>query len=138
MSLRTESILYNLQAWLSAEAPGISTVAGGFLSGSPAEVVAIVDNGGEVSVYIDRTDVAIQIIARGVSRVETQRRANELAAIMRGRFGGLELPEVTVEGDIYPAIIAWGFTPQSKPGYIGIDENRLHMWSANFTVIIGG
>lgn len=136
--MRIESILYNLQAWLATEAPGIETVAGGFLEGSAEEIVTVVDNGGMTEPWYERTDVAIQIIARGASRVESQRRANELAAIMRGRFGGVELPEVTVEGEVYPAVTAWGFLPQSKPGYIGIDENRLHMWSANFIIVIGG
>lgn len=135
---RTETIIFNLQAWLAVQAPDIVTVAGGFLEGSPEECTALLDNGGDVSVEIDRTDAAIQTITRSTSRVRAGRIANELASIMRGRFGGLTLPEVTVEGDIYPEAEVWSFKPQSKPGYIGIDENRLHLWSANFTVVIGG
>lgn len=135
---RDESILYNVQAWLASEAPDIVTAAGGFLENSPEEVVAIIDNGGIVQTQYDRTDAAFQIISRSVSRVTAQRKANILAAVMRGRFGGVELPEVTVEDETYPAVTVWAFLPQSKPGYIGIDENRLHMWSANFIIVIGG
>lgn len=135
---RDETILFNVQAWLATEAAGVQTVAGGFLEGSPEEVAAIIDNGGTVQTQYDRTDAAFQIIARADSRVTAQRNANILAAVMRGRFGGVVLPAVTVEGEVYPAITAWAFLPQSKPGYIGIDENRLHMWSANFIIVIGG
>ncbi len=136
--MRVQTILYNLQAWLATEDPSIVTVAGGFLENSPQEVTAIIDNGGNVLPWYERTDVAIQTITRSVSRVSAGHIANTLTAIMRGRFGGVTLPEVTVEKEVYPEVVAWSFVPQSKPGYIGIDENRLHMWSANFTIVVGG
>lgn len=135
---RVDSILYNLQAWLATELPSIVTVAGGFLEGSPNDCTAIIDNGGVPSVEIDRTDAQFQFITRSTSRVAAGIAANNLTSVMRGRFGGLTLPAVTVEGHDFPEVVVWSFTPQQKPGYIGIDENRLHMWSANITVVIGG
>ncbi len=136
--MRVQSIIYNLQAWLLTEDATLLTAAGGLLEDSPQEITAIIDNGGSVEPWYERTDVGIQMLTRAVSRVSGGNIANRFTAIMRGRFGGVTLPAVTVEGELYPAVVAWSFVPQSKPGYVGIDENRLHLWSANYTIVIGG
>lgn len=138
MSRRIYSIIPNLAEYLRTVFPDYTFVNDGFLEGMGSDVVAVVDNGGETRPYYDRIDVAVQVLARGVSRPGTGRRIAEVADHLRGRFGGQVLPEVIVEGVTYPEVITAAIIAQTKAGYIGIDENRLHMWSANFTVTVGG
>lgn len=138
MSRRTLTILYNLQAYLDAQAPSVPTVAGGILEDDDRDMVFLIQNGGTVQPWYDRKDIAIQVMARNRDRMIAENWCSELAAILRGGYGGVELPEVVENGTTYPAVTAWQFNPQGEPGYIGVDANRLHMWSANFIVTIGG
>lgn len=138
MSRRTLSIIYNLKAYLDAQATGIDIVAGGLTENDDRELVVIIDNGGLVRPWFDVKKPAIQLLSRSMDRVKAGEWCSTLAALLRGGYGGVELPEVVEGSATYPAVTAWEFNPQGDPGYIGVDANRLHMWSANFIVTIGG
>lgn len=138
MSRRILPIIYNLKAYLDSLGTGITIVAGGITEQDQRELVVLIDNGGSVRPWFDVKKPAIQLVSRSFDRVKAGEWCSILAGEMRGGYGGVELPEVTEGGTTYPAVTAWEFNPQGDPGYIGTDANRLHMWSANFIVTIGG
>jgi len=135
---RTEGILNNLQAWLAVEAPTVQTSCGWFHEGLENDIVVLVDNGGDDSAEIDRKDVSVQVLSRGEDRDDAEARGREIHALLRGRFCQTTLPAVTVGTDVYPAVTAWRFIARGGLVYTGTDENRLHVWSGNYIVTIGG
>ena len=108
------------------------------LEGSDNDAVFLIDNGGMPQTDFPRTDADFQILSRNRSRVIAAQWADEIFSVTRGRFGGIVLPAVVINGKSYDSIKIWGFDPAARPGYTGTDDNKRHIYSYNFTVVIGG
>lgn len=99
--------------------------------------VAVNQTGGEESFMSIKNDFTVQFMSRADTRVAAYEDIMTVYNYLKNRFI-VVLPEVTINEITYPSITVYGFVPIQIPGYVGTDENRLHMWSVNIQIITGG
>jgi hypothetical protein len=126
-------MIYNLVEYCSVQLPSINFTANGFNPDSPIECVAISQTGGDPAPWYDRNDYSVQILSRASSAPVAKENADSVFNLLKKRFG-LQLPSVTVNSILYPAITTYQFVWRQEPSYIGADDENLEMWSFNLTV----
>ena len=128
-------MIYNLHKYVKTKLPSVSIGVAGYTNESPDECVMLFQSGGIVSHYLGREDYTVQFISRyrdmGKALSELMKVYTAIKNIFR-----ITLPAVTINGTVYPLLIAWQISPMQSPGYIGTDENGRHMYSVNFIVTI--
>lgn len=128
-------MIHNLSAYIKTKVPTAVLVNVAYTAASPDECILITDNGGPVAHDIDRTDHAVQLIARYNSVTQAKIKIDQVYAVLKNIFRAV-LPAVTVDGVTYLAITAWQISPMQAPSYIGTDDGGRHLYSVNFLVTI--
>ena len=126
-------MIYNLVQYLITELPSLVFIANGWSPDSPIESIAIKQTGGGVSHYDVRTDFSVQVLSRAKSSTIAYKQIKQVFNLLKNRFG-LELPSVTVDGDLYVAVQTYQISPMQEPGYIEADEKNLELWSYNMII----
>ncbi len=126
-------MIYNLVAYLTANLTTIDFIANGLSPDSPQTAIMVSDTGGEPQHWYARTDWAVQVLSRSKSVDTAKQNIDAVYALLKNRFG-LTLPEATVGGIVYPAIVGYQISPIQTPGYIGTTEEHLEMFSFNLTI----
>lgn len=136
-------ILYNLlkyiQNKLTTDGQDAALIAALTVNGFGAYLnknqAAINDTGGIPQHQIDRVDKTFQIVVKHESMNICASWSNILFESVRNFFHML-LPENTVDGIVYPAVMAWQISPIQAPSYIGTDDSGAHLYSFNIVVVI--
>jgi len=126
-------MIYNLVQYLIVNLPLINFVANGFDPDSEQDIIMMSETGGEVKHWIDRTDWAVQVISRAKSMNTARKNAFSVYNLLKNKLEFM-LPEVTVDGVVYPTIKTYQTSPLQPPGYLGADEKHLEMFSFNLTI----
>lgn len=125
---------YNLAQYLVQHLPSYEIVANGWSPDSPQDSIVVIETGGDPAHWHDRTDWAFQFM----SRADTVDMAKEMIeatyALLKNKFG-VVLPEITVQGRIYPEVKTYQIVPIQSPAYIGADERNLEMFSFNSEIV---
>lgn len=124
---------YNLIQYLLTELPAITFVAEGFKPDDPKDVVMVQTSGGEPDHWYDRTDHRMQVLSRGETSILAKSNIESVYEKLKNRFG-LLLPQVTVGGTLHEAVQTYQISPIQSPGFIGVDDQGLSMWSFNATI----
>lgn len=126
-------IEYHLTQYLISEFPALNFVVNGFGAATPDDVISVNYTGGTPAHWYSRIDHSIQLLIRNSS--VTIGRVNALSVYekIKNRFG-LELPSVTIDSVVYPAVKTYQISPIQSPGYLGADDRGLEMYSFNVVV----
>lgn len=127
--------LYNLAAYIESKIPGIVLVYDDFTEASPEECTLIRDTGGTSSDDLDREDHSVQCLSRFFNKLAGKAALDSVYDLLRKQFH-ITLPEVTLDGVTYPAVVAWRILARQTPTCIGVDENVKSLHSVNFVVTI--
>jgi len=127
-------MIYNLSEYVKLNSV-ITPITNGFDPESKSESVMLQLTGGEDRSRGLKVDDTVQFISKSKDKVTTYELIQIVYNLLKNRFG-IDLPEVTVNSIVYPAVKVWQFIPLQNPGYIGTDDNGLHQWSVNFQVTI--
>lgn len=128
-------MIYNLAAFIESRIPGIVLVYDDFTPASPEECTLIRDTGGTPSHDLPREDRMVQCLSRFYDKRLGRGAIESIYDLLRRQFH-ITLPEVTLDGVTYPAVVAWRILPMQTPTYIGTDDNGKHLHSVNFVVTI--
>jgi len=126
-------MIYNLAQYLIVNLVTIKFVVNGFSPDSDQDEIMISETGGEPQHWYDRTDWAVQILSRGKSVNVAKKQIEDVYEKLKNRLG-LLLPEITVDGVVYPAIQTYQISPIQTPGYLGANEENMEMFSFNLTI----
>lgn len=130
-------MIYNLYRYLLNLFSTYNLVVDGWEIGGENESIAIIQTGGDPQHWYKRQDYTVQFIGRGLEKVPTKQKLDSIYQELRNRFG-LILPEITVESVTYPELLTAQVSPLQVPGYIGVDDNKRHMYSFNVLIVVGG
>lgn len=130
-------MIYNLFQYLKTLFVLLRFIVDGWENDDPQESILITQTGGDPAHWYDRQDFTVQVLVRSESKSIAYKNSHVVYNELFNRFG-LVLPEATVESIVYPALETAQIIPVSIPGYIGTDQNKLHMYSTNFKITIGG
>ncbi len=135
-------IVYNLWQYLVAEFistdyAGINYVTDAFEEDSKGEAVLLRESGGVPSPYDIRQEIAVQVICRSFEKPKAKKVCNAIYLALKNKFR-VDLPAVTVDGEVYPLIKTAKIAPIQTPGHIGVDDNKHHLYSFNIVIVIGG
>jgi hypothetical protein len=125
-------MIYNLSKYISNNS-SIVPSTNGFDEEYPELQVAIIERGGSETPIIGTGNYSVQVISRDKSRLTSKQLIQVVYNLLSNRFN-LDLPEVTVDGTLYPALTLAGSVSRQLPGYIGTDEEGRHRWSTNFAI----
>jgi hypothetical protein len=125
-------MIYNLSNYVSSNTT-IIPITNGWDSESPQEAVALILTGGSDTSRGLKKDYTVQFLTRALSRTGSYKLIQAVYSLLENRFG-IIFPAVTVDGETYPSIVAAQIIPIQTPGYIGTDDNGLHLWSVNFQI----
>lgn len=128
-------MIYNLAAFIESKISGIVLMYDDLTSASPAEGTLIRDTGGTPSHYLPREDRTVQCVSQFFDKRSGKSVLESIYSLLRAQFH-ITLPEVTLDGVTYPAIVAWRILPMQTPTYLGVDENGKALHSVNFIVTI--
>lgn len=128
-------MIYNLSEFVKVNST-VTPITNGFDANSPDEAVALNQSGGSDNSRGLKVDMNVQFLSRATSRTASRRLIQIVYNLLKNRFR-IDLPAITVDGEVFPAVVAYQITPLQIPGYIGTDDNGLHMWSVNFQVTGG-
>jgi len=126
-------MIYNLVNYLATQLTSLIFIADSWSVDSAKESILIKQTGGEPKHWYDRTDWTVQILSRAASSVDAKKNIELVYAKLKNRFG-LTLPQVTVNGEVFSAVIAYQISPMQAPSSIGADDINLEMWSFNVTI----
>jgi hypothetical protein len=128
--------VYQLDKYIRTFLPTLSLIVGVETPKSAIERVSVRQSGGDASYYLDRQDILFQFVSAYFSQTKSYAEIVKVYNILRNRFN-FELPTVTVDGIVYPAVTAWRSVAVQVPGYTGADEKGRHRWSVNFLITLG-
>lgn len=126
-------MIYNLINYLATQLTTLTFVANGWSVDSEKESILVRQTGGEPKHWYDRTDWSVQIMSRAASSVNAKKNIELVYAKLKNRYG-LTLSSVTVNGEVFDAVIAYQISPIQAPSYIGADDVNLEMWSFNVMI----
>lgn len=127
-------MIYNLAKYLIDELPTLSIIVNSFQPDTSETAILLLDNGGTEDPWYNRKEYNAQVISRSPEVTVARLNIYSIYNKLNRRFG-LSLPSVTVDGELYPSVIAYQISPNQIPGYLGADDKNLQMWSVNFRVI---
>jgi len=126
-------MIYNLAQYLIVNLPLIKFVVNGFSPDSSQDEIMVSETGGEPQHWYERTDWAVQILSRAKNVNTAKKQIDDVYNKLKNRFG-LLLPQVTIDGVLYPAVKTYQISPIQTPGYLGADEENIEMFSFNLTI----
>jgi hypothetical protein len=119
--------------------PTLNIVTNGFNERSNKECITLIQNPGDPGHFYNREDPLVQVLSRAHTSPIAKKNIEAVYDLLKNRIG-LVLPEVTLTIDeeeiTYPQITAWRICPMQTPGYVGIDDKNLALWSYNMIVTI--
>ena len=127
-------MIYNIVYYAQSQT-SYTIKANGTPSGFKGNVIIMNLRGGDTPARINRTEYSLQLVVKN----EQQVLGNEIIKDIYDVFDDIYnfiLPEVTVNSKVYPAVTVAQCSPNQYPGYIGTDENGLHLFSVNFRFIV--
>lgn len=127
--------VFNFYAYLKNKFPSINFVCGQIPPTKYDDYILIIDNGGQVSNHISRTDYSFQLLSF-YNEATKARKAVETVFSGITRTFRIELPAITIDNVALSKCIAWQILAIQAPTYIGTDDNGRHMVSCNFIVTI--
>lgn len=127
------AVNYSLYEYLRLAFPSIDFFVDAKTKTSPQTGVLIKDTGGDPMHWFDRTDWTIQFLSFAKNVVEGRALLYSVYEEMKNRFG-LVIPSITVNGITYDEIKTAQISPIQTPGYLGTDDDGLHIWSFNIQV----
>lgn len=128
-----KGVEFNLLQYLQTEIPALNYSVNGYGPTSPEDCIMIQGDSGEINHWYDRKDWQVQIISRAASRTGARVNSYTVFEKLKNRFG-LELPDVTVDGELFEGFKTYQISPIQSPGYIGSDEAGREMFSFNITL----
>jgi len=123
---------YNLSKYVSNNS-SIVPVTNGENPESTGDRVVLNGSGGDDRSRGLKVDNTVQFVSKANDSVTSKELIEEVHSLLKNRFD-IVLPEITVKGTTYPAVIASSILPLQIPGYLGTDNNGLHMWSVNYQI----
>lgn len=129
-------MINNLSKYISSNSSIVPVTNGYDLNKSEGTVSLILTGGtqvGRVGTMIE----TVQVLTTSKSKPRAHTLAKSVFSLLANRFK-LTLPEVTVKGVNYPAVVADAILAIQTPGYIGVDNDGYHQWSVNFSIVTGG
>lgn len=128
-------MIYNLVQYLIEQFPDISFVAEALNSKSPEDCIVVKDSGGTTDHYTGRPDITVQFLARSKNNWTARFNVGRVYDKLKNRIG-LLLPEVTVNGVVYPELKTYRIVPIQRFGYIGTTSENYQMYSFNSIVTL--
>lgn len=126
-------MIYNLSEYISANTSFVP-VTNGIIDESEG-IFLTLTSGTDESRGIKK-DFLVQIMAAYPTSVEAFQNLSTIYDLLVNRFV-ITLPEVTVNSVTYDAVDIAQILPMQSPGYLGSNENGLHMWSVNMQITTG-
>jgi hypothetical protein len=127
-------IIHNFVKWLENNLSSLVFIKHNFRSSSPDNCTMVKQNGGLSKAQFDRKEILIQLLTRNIEDNEAFVVTNTIFNLCKRQFM-IELPSVTIDSIVYPAVIVAQISPNQTPGGIGCDENGRYMYSFNVTII---
>ena len=128
-------MIYNLVEYVRIQLPSIRPIANGRLLTEHLAQVVFNESGGVVNHQFPRTDKTIQITSYNDSGIEGREQLLSVYSLLKNKFR-LVLPEVTVDGTVYPEVIAYQVSPIQDVSYSGQDEQGMRMFDFNIVVTL--
>ena len=131
-------MIYNLVELLRNQFPAETIYINGrsLLAGQeniPDRNILVTDTGGTEKPWILRSDVTVQIITRDADSPKAGKMAMDIFYFLTSRFG-LILPQITIDGDLYPQIHTAKITAIQRPYFLGVDEEGRSEYTTNYIV----
>lgn len=127
-------IIYNVVYYLQDQT-GLTIKANGIPAGHKGNINTMTLVPGFQAASYNRNDYNIKLLVKHSEEVEGFEIINTLYKVYENIFN-FKLPEVTVNSIVYPEVTVAQCSPNQSPGYIGTDENGLHMYTVNFRFIV--
>lgn len=130
-------ILYNLYEYLRVKFSDKDFVTDGWEEDAKDDSILLTDSGGTPEHWMPTEELMVQIISRSLEKPVAKIALNDIYLELKNKFR-LVLPEITVSGKVFPEVTTAQISPIQTPSYIGVDDNKHHLYTFNIKIVIGG
>ncbi len=134
-------MIYNLTQLLRTQFPTETVYVNGRVvktgqSSVPNRNLLVMETGGTEKPWVKYQVLTAQVIARDVDAPRARALAYSVFTFLTSRFG-LELPQVTVGGTVFPKVVTAQISAIQVPYNLGPDEEGRVEYVCNYQVIKG-